>query len=63
MERTLRDHIGRLEEKIVILKRQLRDSDLPVYQRSEKALELENAEQALSLFRKAYEFEQRLYKS
>jgi len=31
-----------------------------MYQRSEKALELENAEHALSQFRKAYELEQSL---
>jgi hypothetical protein len=60
MERTLREHIGRLEEKIVILKRQLRDKDLPAYQRTEKELDLQNAEHALSLFRKAHELEQKV---
>lgn len=59
MQRTLREHITRLEEKIVVLKRELRDPDLPGYQRSERELTLANAEEALRLFRKAYDLEQR----
>lgn len=60
MQRPLSEHIGRLEEKIVILKRQLRDEDLPDYQRAERELDLTNAEQALMLFLKANELEQKL---
>jgi len=59
MEQTLREHIGKLETKIVNL-RQLRDADTPAFQRTEQELDLANAERALRLFHKAYEFEQRL---
>jgi hypothetical protein len=58
----LSEHIARLEEKIVILKRQLRAEELPPYQRTERELELANAEEALMLFRKAYGIEQKLEK-
>ena len=60
MQRPLSEHIARLEDKIVVLKRQLRADGLPSFQRSERELDLENAEQALRLFRKAYEFEQKI---
>jgi len=59
MQRPLQEHIARLEEKIIVLKRELRDSDLLEYQRSERELALKNAEEALRLFHKAYELEQR----
>jgi hypothetical protein len=60
MQRPLQEHITRLEEKIVVLKRELRDDGLSSYQRSERDLDLTNAEQALTLFRKAYELEKRI---
>ena len=60
MQRPLSEHIARLEERIVALKRQLRADGLPSYQRDERELDLENAEEALGLFRKAYELEQRI---
>jgi hypothetical protein len=60
MQRTLQEHIARLEGKIVALKRQLREENLPAYQRSEQELDLVNAEQALNLFRRAYELEQKI---
>ena len=60
MQKPLSEHIARLEEKIVVLKRQLRSDALPSYQRVEGELDLENAEQALRLFRKAYELEQKI---
>lgn len=63
MQRPLQDHIAGLEEKIVALKRQLRADGLPSYQRSERELDLANAEEALGLFRKAYELEQKLLHS
>ena len=59
MQRPLQEHIARLEEKIVVLKRELRDPGLLEYQRSERELALKNAEEAVRLFRKAYELEQR----
>ncbi|HEX4284809.1 MAG TPA: hypothetical protein VHZ28_06925 [Terracidiphilus sp.] len=62
MQRSLQEHIARLEEKIIILKRKLRDDDLLPYQRTEQELDLANAEQAIVLFRKAYELEQRISK-
>jgi hypothetical protein len=60
VQRPLSEHIARLEEKIVALKRELRKADFPFYQRSERELDLANAEEALRLFRKAYELELRL---
>lgn len=60
MQRSLQEHISRLEEKIVILRRQLRSDDLPDYQRSEQELDFSNAEQALNLFRMAYDIEQKI---
>jgi len=59
MQRPLQEHIVRLEEKIVVLRRELRDPDLLEYHRSERELALKNAEEALRLFRKAYELEQK----
>ena len=63
MQRSLQDHIARLEEKIVTLKRLLRADGLPSYQRDERELDLANAEEALVLFRKAYDLEQKLLNS
>ena len=60
VQRPLSEHIARLEQKIVLLKRELRDPALAGYQRSEREISLLNAEEALRLFRRAYELEQRL---
>jgi len=60
MQRPLSEHIVRLEEKIIILKKALRNTDLPYYERSEREIALQNAEEALRLFRKAYDLEQRI---
>jgi hypothetical protein len=62
MQRTLSEHVARLEEKIVALKRQLRADDLPAYSRAECELDLANTEQALGLFLRAYELEQKTLK-
>lgn len=56
----MQEHIARLEEKIVILKRELRNPDLADYERSEREISPQNAEDALRLFRKAHDIEQRL---
>jgi hypothetical protein len=60
MQRLVSEHIARLEEKIVILKRELRNPDLADYERSEREISLLNAEEALKLFRHAYDLEQKL---
>ena len=60
MQRPLSEHIAHLEEKIVALRRELRNDELPPYQRSEQEIALLNAEEALRLFRKAYDLEQRI---
>ena len=62
MQRPLSEHIAQLEQRIVILKRDMRSDSLPSYQRDERELDLSNAEQALALFLKAYEFEQKIIK-
>jgi len=59
MQRPLQEHIARLEQKIISLKRELRDPDLADYEKSEREISLQNAEEALKLFLKAYELEQR----
>lgn len=60
MQRPLMEHIAQLERKTAILKKEIRDADLPAYQQSERELDLSNAEEALALFRKAYELEQKI---
>jgi len=60
MQQTLQEHILRLEEKIVVLKRELRAVGLSDYEKQEKQLDLDNAEQALALFRRAYELERKI---
>jgi len=45
MQRPLSEHIVRLEEKINILKKELRNADLPDYERSEREISLQNAEE------------------
>jgi len=59
VQRPLSEHIARLEEKIVILKRELRNPDLADYEKNEREISLLNAEEALKLFRRAYELENR----
>jgi hypothetical protein len=56
----LSEHMKLLEAKILALKRQLRGPDLQPFQKTEQELELANAEEALRLFRKAYELEQKI---
>ena len=63
MQRPLHDHIAQLEERIIGLKRLLRADGLPSYQRNERELDLANAEEALQLFRKAYDLEQKILSS
>jgi hypothetical protein len=62
VQKPLGEHVARLEERIVILRRKMRDSSVPSYQRNELELELANAEEAVRLFRRAYELEQGLQK-
>ena len=59
VRRPLTEHIARLEQKIVVLKRELRNPSLADYERSEREISLLNAEEALKLFRKAFELEQK----
>lgn len=62
MEQTLNQHLARLEQTIVALKRELR-GELSTYERAERELALLNAEEALNLFHRAYEIEQRVPKA
>jgi len=55
----LQEHLARLEERIVLLRKELRDPNILEYQRSERELALKNAEEALRLLRRAYELEQK----
>jgi len=54
MQKTLSEHIVRLEEKIVKVRREPRSPDLADFERSERETSLLNAEEALGLFRRAY---------
>lgn len=57
MQRTLRDHIAHLEQKIESLKAQLEElGHSPEFQKGLR-LNLEIAETSLVLFRKAYDLE------
>jgi len=49
----LNEQIARLDEKIIVLKRELRDATLPDYERSERELTLKNTEEALRLLLRA----------
>jgi hypothetical protein len=51
VQRPLAEHIAQLEEKIVKLKRELRKTDLPENERTDKEISLLNAEEALRLRR------------
>lgn len=62
MQRTLSEHIGQLEAKIVALRGELQALDLGPFQRTERELALMNAEEALNLFKRAYEVEKRVPK-
>ena len=46
MQRPLSEYIVRLEEKIIILKKELRNPDFPYYERSEREIALQNAERS-----------------
>lgn len=53
MQGPLSEKIARLEEKIISLRKKLRDSSLSIYQANELETELWNAEEALRLYRNA----------
>ena len=61
MQKTLSEHIGLLEAKIVTLRGELRRSDLNTYQKTERELALMNAEAALMLFTRAMEVEKKAF--
>lgn len=60
MQRSLREHITFLEEKIASLKTQQGDRDRTPGERNQSAVDLGIAERALVHFQKAYELEQKL---
>jgi hypothetical protein len=59
VQRPLSEHIVRLEERIVLLKRELRNQNLADYERSEREISLMNAEEALKVFLRAHDLEQK----
>jgi hypothetical protein len=60
MQRTLREHITYLEQKIEALKEELRDLRKPTAEQNEVAVDLGMAERALVHFRKAFYLELKL---
>ncbi|HLY39712.1 MAG TPA: hypothetical protein VKR52_00815 [Terracidiphilus sp.] len=60
MQRTLREHIATLEEKIETLKAMRSNLDLTAGERYQAMLDLERAESALLHYREAFELEQKI---
>jgi len=60
MQRRLNEQIVELETKIIALKRELRDAALPAFQRSERELDLTNAQETLTLLRRALDREHKM---
>jgi hypothetical protein len=60
VQRPLQDHIAYLEQKIVILNKELVDTTKTLLQRNEIKIDLGIAERSLVHFRKAFELEKRL---
>lgn len=60
MERTLREHITYLEQKIEMFKNELQDSTKSASQQNEIEIDLGIAERSLTHFQKAFDLEQRL---
>ena len=60
MQRTLREHISFLEEKIAALKKELENTAIPPIEKTEIEIDLGIAERALAHFQKAFALELRL---
>jgi len=60
MQRTLREHISFLEEKIAALKKELENTAIPPIEKTEIEIDLGIAERALAHFQKAFVLELRL---
>ena len=60
MQRPLRDHVAYLEQKIVLLNKELEEPTKTLLQKNEIKVDLGIAERSLVHFRKAFELEQRL---
>jgi len=63
VQKPLSEHIARLEEKIINLRRELRDTTLAAFQRNEREIALSNSEEALRLFRRAFDLEEKVARS
>ncbi len=60
MQRTLREHIDYLEQKIETLKSQLNQTGTSLHDLNETGIDIGIAERSLVHFRKAYELEMKL---
>jgi hypothetical protein len=60
MQRTLSDHISHLEEKLLLLNKELENPSRSAVERGEITIDIGIAERSLAHFKKAYELERRL---
>jgi hypothetical protein len=60
LQRTLREHIAYLEQKIEIFKKELEEPEKSLMERSELRTDLGIAERSLVFFRKAFDLEQKI---
>ncbi|WP_109487521.1 hypothetical protein [Occallatibacter savannae] len=60
MERTLAEHICKLQGKVKALRQALKNDALSVHERLKIQIDLHIAERALDLYRKAYDLEREL---
>jgi hypothetical protein len=60
MQRTLREHINYLEEKIKTLQKELTNPDRSLVEKAELKVDLGIAERSLAHFQKAFALEQKL---
>ncbi len=62
MQRTLSEHISRLEERLALLNEELENPSRSAVERREIRIDIGIAERSLAHFKKAYELEQKLHR-
>ncbi|HEY1804246.1 MAG TPA: hypothetical protein VGG45_07165 [Terracidiphilus sp.] len=62
MQRTLSDHISRIEDRLESLNKELEDPSRSAVEREQIGIDIGIAERSLAHFKKAYALEQKLYR-